>query len=295
VVNQTRTKLGAVAAQIVSEKDSPAEQLAALAEALLKHIEENPGLPRLLFSLPEKGDVATALRHLISMQTSLVTELFRQGQYQGVFKAEIDPPQAGRLFIALVQGLVLQWQTTGRQTELATQIDAMLSLWLHGFGAEEGAQRKTRPVPMQTEGIVALDVRPILQGGDDPLESILAAIQSVGPGGVVKVTAPFRPAPLLALLEKRGHRLTDVQRDDKKWEVEVLVDGGDIEDLRDLEPPEPLERVLEASVALQPGEIFIARLPRFPRLLIKHLDSRGLSWAIHEELDGSALLRLKKK
>ena len=66
-----------------------------------------------------------------------------------------------------------------------------------------------------------------------------------------------------------------------------------IVDLRDLEPCEPMERVLEALVRLEPGAVFVARMPRYPRLLVdklrKHRDCR---WSIEEQADGTAILRL---
>ena len=67
-----------------------------------------------------------------------------------------------------------------------------------------------------------------------------------------------------------------------------------VEDLRELEPPEPLERVLLASAALAPGAAYLARLPRHPHLLVPHLRERGLGFAILEHADGSALLRVER-
>ena len=83
--------------------------------------------------------------------------------------------------------------------------------------------------------------------------------------------------------------------DEHRWLVEVVIGGAPgIEDLRDIEPPEPLERVLTASAALQPGEIYLARLPRFPRMLLPHLRGRAVHFDIVERSDGAALLRVEK-
>ena len=303
VVDSTRAQLGAVAAGIIDGRQSPAAQLRALAVGLLEHVEQNPGLPRLLFSLPEQGNVAMALRQLIAMQTSLVTEVFRHGQHQGEFDAAIDPEQAGRMFVALIQGLVLQWQTSGCHGRLVNDSESLMALWLDGVRATGAppastalastALASTAPAEAGEEGIVELDVRPILAAGDDPLNEILAAVAAAGRRGIVVVTAPFRPEPLLALLGTQGHTVVDRQLDGKTWSIEIFVDGPEIEDLRELEVPEPLERVLEATASLAPEEVYIARLPRFPRLLINHLEDRGLRWAIHDGADGSALLRVK--
>ncbi len=69
-------------------------------------------------------------------------------------------------------------------------------------------------------------------------------------------------------------------------------DEGSILDLRDLPAPEPLERVLEACGRLEPGDSLRARTPRFPRMLLPHLERRGLRFEVEEEPDGSALVRI---
>lgn len=65
-------------------------------------------------------------------------------------------------------------------------------------------------------------------------------------------------------------------------------------DLRDLEAPEPMEKVLLACSELDAGEFFLAHLPRVPTLLFPHLETRGLSWWVHEEADHSAMLLIRR-
>lgn len=66
-----------------------------------------------------------------------------------------------------------------------------------------------------------------------------------------------------------------------------------IVDLSDLEPCEPLERVLEALARLEPGGVFLARMPRYPRLLPDKLQKhRDCRWTIEEQADGTAIVRL---
>jgi hypothetical protein len=67
----------------------------------------------------------------------------------------------------------------------------------------------------------------------------------------------------------------------------------DIVDLRDLEAPEPMEKVLLACSQLVDGEFFLAHLPRVPAMLFPHLETRGLNWWVHEEEDHSALLLIR--
>jgi hypothetical protein len=69
----------------------------------------------------------------------------------------------------------------------------------------------------------------------------------------------------------------------------------DIVDLRNLEAPEPMEKVLLACSELGAGEFYLARVPCVPKLLFPHLESRGLRWWVHEEADQSALLLVRRE
>jgi hypothetical protein len=51
---------------------------------------------------------------------------------------------------------------------------------------------------------VILDVRPDLARGEEPLTKILAAAQTIQPGGRLVVQAPFEPLPLFGVLAKLG-------------------------------------------------------------------------------------------
>ena len=68
----------------------------------------------------------------------------------------------------------------------------------------------------------------------------------------------------------------------------------DVVDLRDLEAPEPMEKILLACSELGVGGFFLARLPRVPIMLFPHLEKRGLKWWVHEEQGHSALLLIQR-
>lgn len=143
------------------------------------------------------------------------------------------------------------------------------------------------------EGFRDLDLAALLAQGVDATAAILSAIESLGRGGVLKITALVRPADLVESLLRSGHAVTAHRLAADRWAVEVVVGGSPpIEDLRDLEPPEPLVRILTAAAGMPPGAVFLARLPHYPRPLIPHLEARRLRWSIYEEPDGTALLRL---
>ena len=68
-----------------------------------------------------------------------------------------------------------------------------------------------------------------------------------------------------------------------------------IVDLREMEAPEPMEKVLLACSQLDDGQFFLAHLPHIPMPLFPHLELRGLRWWVHEEADQSALILIRKE
>lgn len=300
VVELVRGRLGAVAAGVL-EADLPADaKLERLAAALLAHVESNPGLPRLLFSdLADDDAVGRALRQLVASQAALVAELVQQGREAELFATHVEPRDAATLFVGMVQGLVLQWELGGRAGTLAGRAHDLFVLLRDGLrGGETPVDARRRAAPQQParpDGLRALDVRPILAGGDDPLDAILAEVDAAGPGGLVALVAPFEPRPLIALLRGRDHLVRCERIADELWALEVVVGGApEILALDDLEPPEPLERVLTESEGLGPGEVLLAHVPRHPRLLLPRLAERGLTVETHERPDGTALVRVRR-
>ena len=67
-----------------------------------------------------------------------------------------------------------------------------------------------------------------------------------------------------------------------------------IVDLRGLEAPEPMEKILLAGAQLGPDDSFLARLPHIPYPLFPHLEARGLSWQIHEENDDCFVIFIRR-
>lgn len=144
------------------------------------------------------------------------------------------------------------------------------------------------------ERVVALDVRPLLAEGVDPLEVILAEIARIGPAGALLVTAPFRPEPLEALLGERGWRASARRLVDGAGHVVEFLGKGCPEpvDLTAFEAPEPLARILERVASLAPGEVVVFRLPRRPALLPARL-APAVRLAMATAPDGGTLARVE--
>ncbi len=143
--------------------------------------------------------------------------------------------------------------------------------------------------------IVVFDAQLAGLGPAEVLDGVVERLETLPPGGALKLEVGFEPAALVASLAERGLVAEACECSRRVWSLEVRPSGSpEILDLRDLEAPEPLERMLEAAARLAPGDVVLARLPRFPRMLLPQLARRGLPWEIYEERDGSALVHVRK-
>lgn len=153
-----------------------------------------------------------------------------------------------------------------------------------------------------------LDVRPILRQGGEPFELIMRTLSSLAPSQGLRLLATFEPVPLFSVLARKGYTHRSRQLGEDDWEV-VFTPGaaGKAEDaplvsasnsdgwpapktrldVRDLDPPEPMVRILAAVAAMQPSDVLAATLDREPVFLFPELKKRGHQWQGGFEADGS--------
>jgi uncharacterized protein (DUF2249 family) len=150
---------------------------------------------------------------------------------------------------------------------------------------------------MTTE-FVDVDVRPILRAGGEPFSVIMQAVEGLKPGQGMRLFATFKPIPLFGVLGSRGFSHEAIELDGGEWEVLFRPDAAlslpsinpgsadasawpepsiDL-DNRDLDPPEPMARILEAIERMEAGEVLSALLLREPRFLFPELAKRGHQW-----------------
>ncbi|HVX37387.1 MAG TPA: DUF2249 domain-containing protein [Hyphomicrobium sp.] len=160
---------------------------------------------------------------------------------------------------------------------------------------------------MQTT-FVDVDVRPILRAGGEPFEKIMEAVNTLKPGQGLRLFATFKPTPLLHVLGSKGFTHEAKELSGGEWEVLFSPSGAPAKsedtvkttasadtpwpdpvehlDNRDLDPPEPLVRILAATESMRPGEVLSALLCREPLFLFPELAKRGHSWRGGFEPDG---------
>jgi uncharacterized protein (DUF2249 family) len=145
---------------------------------------------------------------------------------------------------------------------------------------------------------VDVDVRPILRAGGEPFSVIMSALDRLAPGQGLRLYAPFKPVPLFAVMADRGFAHSEQALDAGEWEVLFTPTAtaqaaaspvaasafGDWPepavrlDNRDLDPPEPMVRILAAAEQLGRGETLSALLRREPVFLFPQLEKRGYRW-----------------
>jgi uncharacterized protein (DUF2249 family) len=157
-----------------------------------------------------------------------------------------------------------------------------------------------------TDAFVELDVRPILRAGGEPFAEIMQAVTGLRPGQGLRLLASFKPVPLFSVLGARGfgHEVRELA--DGDWEVLFRPEGAAVEappaaasaddadwpeavqhlDNRDLDPPEPMVRILAATETLNKGDVLCALLCREPIFLLPQLAKRGHAWRGGFEPDG---------
>jgi TusA-related sulfurtransferase len=182
-----------------------------------------------------------------------------------------------------------------------------------------GLQPPAALAAVSPDRVIELDVREDLRNGQEPFSRIMAARRALAPDGALCLRAIFEPVPLYDVFAKQGlAHWTDRLGDDDwmVWFYSAQLDPaasqaaegagtgavpgaahagpGDapstaadpvILDVRGLEPPEPMQRTLEALADLPPGGTLIQLNVRVPQMLLPQLDARGCTYVVHTEAD----------
>lgn len=141
-----------------------------------------------------------------------------------------------------------------------------------------------------TADVEPFDARPIIAQGGHPLADVIDRARAVTPGGFLVLDVPFDPVPLRGRLLTLGFPSVARPLAAGHWRV-VFRHGPAVDaptpaeadngagplDVRDLEPPEPLIRILRRIDAGR-DDMLIVRLRREPLLLLPELADRGWSW-----------------
>jgi len=152
---------------------------------------------------------------------------------------------------------------------------------------------------------ITLDVRKQIEKGNDPMKKIISASQKLDGGDIMLVINKFEPLPIIHLLGERGfsskvEKLAEdkiytyfwKKEDEKKisdsgpanvrivdaYEFETKL--GEFEslrkiDVRDLEMPEPMVRILEETELITKGTALYVDHKKIPQYLLPQLEQRS--------------------
>jgi uncharacterized protein (DUF2249 family) len=148
--------------------------------------------------------------------------------------------------------------------------------------------------------LVHLDVREDIRRGREPFGRIMATVKDLRPEQVFVLHAPFEPLPLYGVLGGRGFAHWAESRAPDDWSVWFWREGIEGSppirsapagaaspeplaiDVRGLEPPLPMVKILALLDELAPGQGLVVTHERRPILLYPQLEARGLTHETEE-------------
>jgi hypothetical protein len=194
--------------------------------------------------------------------------------------------------------------------EPSTSVDSVAVQDTHAPGQDEHVHPSGAPV-------VEVDVREDLRNGREPFSKIMAAVGALGDDEVLHLRAIFEPAPLFALMAKRGLSHESVAHAPDDWsvwfwkpdaerEIEVAPANESLPldaiqqsttetlelDVRGLLPPEPMLRTLAALDTLPPDHVLLQINSRVPQFLLPILAERGFACDVDESNADRVLVRI---
>ncbi len=200
-----------------------------------------------------------------------------------------------------------------------------LGLAINATGTAEG-RPKPPPIPgfmceLKEGSVVTLDVRPVIESGEDPFRLIMEKTRELKAGSVLKLINSFEPAPLITILKKqgfehfveykedgavhtyfhKGESTREVQNPDwdrsADWQ-EVLSQYEDqlvTLDVRGLAMPGPMMSILDSLEKLPEGKALLVHHKRIPVYLLPELKDRKFAYRIKETGEGEVHLLIFKE
>ncbi len=154
-----------------------------------------------------------------------------------------------------------------------------------------------------------LDVRPLIKGGVEPFNAIMEAVDGLAPGQGLLLIVPFKPAPLFSVMERKGFSAKAEPLENGDWQVlfspaadaapelqfsdnvvspDVWPEPSRYLDCSDMQPPEPMVRILAEVEDMPAGAVLFALLHREPLFLFPELEKRGHAWVGNFDETGNA-------
>jgi uncharacterized protein (DUF2249 family) len=177
--------------------------------------------------------------------------------------------------------------------------------------AAAAAEPVARPSALDQLWPVEVDVRDDIRRGQEPFARIMAAVKALAPGEALAIRAPFEPVPLYDVLSRRGfaHWTERLAGDDcRVWFYRTegataaaspapaaVPEASSTLDVRGLEPPLPMLRVLERLDGIPPGRTLTVLHERRPMFLYPQLEERGFRHETDEPEPGLVRIVIRRE
>lgn len=168
-----------------------------------------------------------------------------------------------------------------------------------------------------------LDVRPILESGVDPFQTIMDTLKTLAEDQVLEVINTFEPTPLINILRKKGYGSytreesgviytyflkvaeAGAQTISPDWLQRVSMEELEREkagfthncrevDVRDLEMPLPMVSILNELEDLPEDDALFVHHKKTPQYLLPELEERGYKAWIAEPAEGNVKMLIHK-
>lgn len=172
--------------------------------------------------------------------------------------------------------------------------------------SSDSAESMDNNISISSEKVnITLDVRKQIEKGKDPMKKIISASQKLDDDEILLVINKFEPLPIIHLLGERGfsskvEKLAEDKVYTYFWKKEGgneapdhglpkirIVDSIEFEakvsgfeslrkiDVRDLEMPEPMVRILEETELITKGSALYVDHKKIPQYLLPQLEKRS--------------------
>ena len=164
--------------------------------------------------------------------------------------------------------------------------------------------------------VEVLDVRPIIEGGEDPFKIIMKTIKELPAESILKLINTFEPTPLINILSKQGFEYFVEQENEnlintffykknttqqiKENNLDANNDWNEVLkqfennlvtiDVRHLEMPKPMMTILEELEKLPTNAALFVYHKRIPVFLLPELKDRNMDYRIKEIKDNEVHL-----
>ncbi|MHB8854474.1 MAG: DUF2249 domain-containing protein [Ignavibacteriaceae bacterium] len=152
---------------------------------------------------------------------------------------------------------------------------------------------------LNPDKIIILDVRPIIDTGKDPFLEIMSKVKALKEDDIFLLINSFEPIPLYSVMGKKGFDYKIIKEEEVykiyffKNNVPASSTGENTEngltsaqiphnyeniieiDVRELTPPEPMVKVLEALSKVDYKTVLVVHHHREPLMLYPKLEERG--------------------